>query len=74
MTLLHADPAPANQQTWQVLQRHVMHNLVVATLKESGVDGHKWRQALASKAGCKGDRVLLCNAHVIHAFWEDLQS
>jgi hypothetical protein len=27
--------------TWQALQRHVMHDLVVAALQEAGVDGAK---------------------------------
>lgn len=68
-----ASPPYHGNRTWQVLQRHIMHHLVVAALQEGGVDGHKRRQPLAGKACCKCDRVLLCDAHVVHALGEHLR-
>jgi len=59
-------------RTWQVLQRYVMHHLVIAALQEGGVNRHKRRQPLAGKPRGKCDRMLLCNAHVVHALGEHL--
>ena len=43
----------------QVLQRHIVHQLVVAALQEGGVDRDHGLQALAGEPGGEGDRVLL---------------
>ena len=48
----------------QVLQRHVVQQLVVRPLQEGGIDGHHRHQPVAGHAGRKGHGVLLGNAHV----------
>ncbi len=53
--------------TGQLLQRHVVHHLVVAALEEGRVDGAEGHQALAGQARRKRDGVLLGDAHVKHA-------
>lgn len=44
--------------TWQGLQTHVVHDLVVAALQEAGVDGCKGDHALARQACCERHRML----------------
>jgi hypothetical protein len=63
---------PAAPPTWQLLQRHVVHDLVVPALQEGAVDGAERHEALARQAGRKGDGVLLRNAHVVGALREVL--
>lgn len=70
--LLGVPSTPAPNPTWQLLQRHVMHHLVIAALQEAGVYGAEGRHALAGQAGGKCDGVLLSNAHVIGALGEVL--
>ena len=48
----------------QALQRHIMHDLVVAPLQEGGIDGAERTQAGRGHAGGKGDGVLLGDAHI----------
>ena len=48
----------------QVLQRHVVQQLVVRPLQEGGIDGHHRHQPVAGHAGCEGHGVLLRNAHI----------
>ena len=48
----------------QVLQRHVVHHLVVAALHKRGVDVAERHQPLRGQAGRERDGVLLGNAHV----------
>eukprot|EP00983_Pelagomonas_calceolata_P073890 1152316-Pelagomonas_calceolata.AAC.6 len=47
-----------------------MHDLVVATLQEGGVDGAEGHQALARQPCSKGHSVLLGNADIKHAVRE----
>lgn len=61
-----------HQRTGQALQRDVVHDLVVAALQESGVDGGEGHEALARQPRCKRDGVLLGDAHVEHAVGEAL--
>ena len=49
----------------QVLQRHVVDQLVIAALQERRIDGDDRLQALAREATGKGDGVLLGNANVV---------
>ena len=49
---------------WQVLDRHVMNQLVVGALKEGGVDRHHRFEPLAGQAGGEGHGVLLGNADI----------
>ena len=56
----------------QVLQRHVVDQLVVAALQEGGIDGDHWLLALAGDAGGEGHGVLLGDAHVEVALRETL--
>ena len=48
--------------TWEGLQADVVHDLVVAALKEGAVDGCKGDHALAGQPCRKGDRVLHAQA------------
>ena len=50
---------------WQVLQRHVMNQLVVAALQECRVDSHHGLKALAGHSGRKCDCMLLGNAYIV---------
>ena len=56
-----ADHAAAvdGEQHVEVLDRHIVHQLVVAALQESGVDRHYRLGAFAGHAGGQRDRVLL---------------
>ena len=56
----------------QVLQCHIVDDLVVTTLQKSRVDGHHRPHALASHACRQCDCVLLGDAHVDIALWETL--
>jgi len=56
--------------TGQVLQCHIVHNLIVATLQEGGVDGAERHEALACQARRKRHGVLLRDSHVKHAVRE----
>ena len=49
-----------------------MDNLVIASLQEGGVDGHKGGHAFTSQAGRKGDCMLLGDAHIKGAAVEAL--
>ncbi len=49
-----------------------MDNLVIAPLQERRVDGHKGRHAFTGQTGCKGDCVLLGDAHIKGAAVEAL--
>ena len=61
-----ADQARAVQRKdhGQVLQGHVVDELVIRALQEGGVDGDNGFEALAGQPGGQGDGVLLGNAHV----------
>ena len=48
----------------QVLDRHVVHDLVVGALQEGGIDRAERLVALRRHAGRKGHRVLLGDAHI----------
>ena len=48
----------------QLLDRHVMHDLIIGALQEGRVDGAEGFQALGREAGRKRDRVLLGDADV----------
>ncbi|MNS80830.1 hypothetical protein D3C72_1145270 [compost metagenome] len=67
-----ADQAGAVQREHhrQVLQRHVVDQLVIAALQEGGVDRHHRLQALAGQAAGEGHRVLLGDADVVVAVRE----
>ena len=51
----------------QVLQCHIVYQLVVAALQESRVNGHHGFEPLTCHARCKRDRVLLGDADVVVA-------
>ena len=68
----HQAAAIQREHHWQILQRHVMQQLVVGALQEGGIDGHHRHQPVTGHAGCKGDGVLLGNAHVEVALRESL--
>ena len=55
----------------QVLDRHVMHDLIIGALQEGGIDGAERAHALAGEARRKGDGVLFGNAHVKAAAGEE---
>mmetsp|Transcript_8762 Transcript_8762/g.22364 ORF Transcript_8762/g.22364 Transcript_8762/m.22364 type:complete len:662 (-) Transcript_8762:306-2291(-) len=56
----------------QVLQAHVVHNLVVATLQERRVNCAERLETLARQAGGKRHGVLLADADVERSIWERL--
>ncbi len=49
-----------------------MDDLVIASLQEGRVDGHKGGHAFTGQAGCKGDCMLLGDAHIKGAAVEAL--
>ena len=56
----------------QVLQRHIMHHLVITALEEGRVNRAKRLIAIRRKTACKGDSMLFGNPDIEHAFREDL--
>jgi hypothetical protein len=52
----------------QILQRHIMHQLIVAALQEGRVDRQDRPQPLAGESGGEGHGVLLGDADVVIAF------
>ena len=56
----------------QILDRHVVDQLVVPALQERGVDGHHGLEPFAGHAGGEGDGVLLGNADVVISLGEAL--
>ena len=56
------------EQYRQVLQCHVVHQLVVGALQEGGVNRHHRLNATAGQAGSKGNGMLLGNADIEIAF------
>ena len=57
---------------WQVLNRHIVNQLVVGTLQKSRVDCYNGFKPLAGQARRKSDRVLLGNADIKITRWETL--
>jgi len=55
----------------QALDGHVVDHLVISALQEGRIDGAEGAHALAGKAGCKGDGMLLGDADVIDAIGEE---
>ncbi len=68
----HQAAAVQRKHHRQVLQRHVMQQLVVGALQEGGIDGHHRHQPVTGHAGREGDGVLLGNAHIEVALRESL--
>ena len=48
----------------QVLDAHVMQDLVISPLQEGGIDGDHRLQSAGRKSRRKGHRMLLRNSHV----------
>ena len=51
----------------QLLNAHIVYDLVIGTLGEGGVDRHKGTVALRGEARREGDGVLFADAHVREA-------
>lgn len=51
----------------QLLNAHIVYDLVIGTLGEGGVDRHKGTVALRGEACREGDGVLFADAHVREA-------
>ena len=67
------EPRPVDGEAdGQVLDRDVVHDLVVGALQEGRVDGAERPEALRREPGGKRDGVLLGDADVEHALGEDL--
>ena len=64
-----ADQAAAvdGENDRQILQCHVVHQLIVGALQEGRVNGDDRLQAFAGEAGGEGDSVLLGNADIVVA-------
>ena len=56
------------EQYRQVLQCHIVHQLVVGALQEGGINRHHGLDATAGQAGSKSNGVLLGNADIEIAF------
>ena len=56
----------------QVLQGHIVNQLVVGALQKGGINGHHGLQTLTGQTGRKSHRVLLGNAHIVVAGRETL--
>ena len=56
----------------QVLQRHIMHDLVIGALQKGGIDGTEWPHPVAGKPGGEGHRVLLGDADIEETFRKPL--
>ena len=54
----------------QFLDRHIMHDLVIAALQEGRIDRREGLHAIGSEAGGEGDGVLFGNADIKHAVRE----
>ena len=54
----------------EILQRHIMHDLVIGALQEGGIDGAEGLVALGGEARRKSHRMLLGDAHVEDAIRE----
>ena len=54
----------------QILDRHIVYQLVVASLQERGVDSHNRFLTLAGEAGAEGDGVLFGDGDIVKAFRE----
>mmetsp|Transcript_132302 Transcript_132302/g.186769 ORF Transcript_132302/g.186769 Transcript_132302/m.186769 type:complete len:402 (-) Transcript_132302:324-1529(-) len=53
----------------QFLKRHIMNQLVIASLQERGVDGAERLQATCCHPGRKGHRMLFRDAHIEGTLW-----
>ena len=51
----------------QILQRHIVDQLVIGALQKGGIDGHDGLDTFAGHAACKSHRMLLGDAHVVVA-------
>ena len=67
-------PYVAIMPTWQVLQGHIVDDLVIAALQEGGVDDAEGSQALARQPCCERHRMLLRDADVEGAVVEPATS
>ena len=54
----------------QVLQSHIVNELVVAALQEGGVNGHHRLEALTGQASRKSNGMLLGNADIVITVWK----
>lgn len=72
LRVTHIQNSKRSCRTWQALQRHVVHDLVVPALQEAGVDGAEGSHALSGQAGGEAHCVLLSNAHIKDALGEAL--
>ena len=63
----HQARAVQRQHHGQLLQGHIVDQLVVGALQKGGVNSHHWAQALAGHASGKGECVLLGNADIVVA-------
>ena len=63
-------PSPVKRKyDGQILQSHVVQQLVVSTLQKGGVDGYNGFKPLARQASGKGYGVLLGYAYIKIALW-----
>ena len=62
---LRPEPCPVHGEAHgKALDGHIVHDLVVAALKERGIDHRERLQAFGGEAGGECHRVLLGDAHV----------
>ena len=52
----------------QILDSDIMHDLVISTLQEGGIDRAEWTHSLRGKASGKGHCMLFGDTHIERAF------
>ena len=66
-TVIANHPGPVDGETnRQLLDRHIMHNLIIAALQECGIERAEGPHPLGRKAGGKGHRMLLGDPDIEH--------
>mmetsp|Transcript_43290 Transcript_43290/g.73012 ORF Transcript_43290/g.73012 Transcript_43290/m.73012 type:complete len:269 (+) Transcript_43290:2347-3153(+) len=66
-------PSPVhNQAHRQLLQRHIMHHLVIASLQERGINGAERLEPLHGQTSCESNSMLLSNPDIERAAGEPL--
>ena len=57
-------PPEQPKYDWKILQRDIVHDVVVSALQECRVDRHYWLDSLGSKSGCESHTMSLGNPHI----------
>ena len=66
----HQTGAVQRKHHGQVLQCHIVNQLVVCPLQKGGINGHHGFEPFAGQTGGKRHRMLLGNAHIVVTVWK----